>query len=93
MHGVFEFHVEDILSDLLDASYFDQNFMWLLARRIFHDEDLVGRKFFGQKGRLAISPRRRNCLKPAFLEYYGSNYTDFSKAVNSINNEVKSLKR
>lgn len=42
MHGVFEFHVEDILSDLLDASYFDQNFMWLLARRIFHDEDLVG---------------------------------------------------
>lgn len=58
------------------------------SRRIFHDEDLVGRKFFGQKGRLAISPRRRNCLKPALLEYYGSNYTDFSKAVNSINNEV-----
>lgn len=40
-----------------------------------------------------ISPRRRNCLKPTLLEYYGSNYTDFSKAVNSINNEVKSLQR
>lgn len=93
MHGVFEFHVEDNLSDLWDASYFDQKFMWLLARRIFHDEDLVGRKVFGQKGRLAISPRRRNCLKPALPEYYGSNYTDFSKAVNSINNEVKSLQR
>lgn len=92
--GDFEFRVRrDILSDLKDASCSDGNFMWLLARRIFHDDELVGRNFFGRKGRLAISPRRRNCLKAAFLEYCGSNYADFTKAVNSINNGIRSLRR
>lgn len=94
VYGDFEFRVRrDILSDLKEASCSDGNFMWLLAKRLFHDEELVGRNFFGRKGRLAISPRRRNCLKSAFLEHCGSNYADFTKAVNSINNGIRSLRR
>lgn len=60
VYGDFEFHVRrDILSDLKEASCSDGNFMWLLAKRLFYDEELVGRNYFARRGRLAISPRRR----------------------------------
>ena len=94
IHGDFEFRVRrDILADLKDASCSDGNFMWLVTRRIFTDEELIGRNFFGRKGRPPLSPRRRNCLRAAFLECCGTSYAEFTKSVNSINNGIRSLRR
>ena len=94
VQGDFEFRVRrDILADLKDASCSDGNFLWLVARRIYSSEELIGRNFFGRKGRPPLSPRRRNCLKAAFLECCGSSYMDFTKAVNSVNNGIRSLRR
>ena len=94
VHVDFEFRVRrDILADLKDASCSDGNFMWLVTRRIFTDEELIGRNFFGRKGRPPLSPRRRNCLRAAFLECCGTSYAEFTKSVNSINNGIRSLRR
>lgn len=89
VYGDFAFRVRGyILSNLKEASCSDGNFMWLLAKMIFNDEELVCRNFFCRKGRLAISPRRRNCLKAAFLEYSGSNYANLTKVVTASTMEL-----
>lgn len=92
VYGDFEFCVRrDILFDFKEVFCLDGNFMWFLVKRFFYDEELVGRNFFGWKGRLVIFLRRRNCLKFVFFEYCGLNYVDFIKVVNSINNGIRLL--
>ena len=92
VQGDFEFRVRrDILSGLKDASCSDGNFLWLVARRIYSSEDMMGRNFFGREERPPLSPRRRNCLKAAFLECCGSSYMDFTKDANNVNKGIRSL--
>lgn len=92
VYGDFEFCVRrDILFDFKEVLCLDGNFMWFLVKRFFYDEELVGRNFFGWKGRLVIFLRRRNCLKFVFFVYCGLNYVDFIKVVNSINNGIRLL--
>ena len=88
--GNIEFRIRrDILADVKSKSCSNGNFLWMLTRQIYHDEELIGRNFFGRKGRKPISPRRKKCLKAAFLDSCGTSYKDFTKAVSSINNGIR----
>ena len=67
--GNIEFRIRrDILADVKSKSCSNVNFLWMLTRQIYHDEELIGCNFFGRKGRKPISPRRKKCLKAAFLD-------------------------
>ncbi|XP_061191719.1 uncharacterized protein LOC133199937 [Saccostrea echinata] len=83
----------DILADVQTSACSDGNFLWLLTRKLFHDHELRGKNFFGRKGRPPISPRRSKCLKHAYIECCGTSYKEFTKAVSSINNGIRSLSR
>ncbi|XP_062612437.1 uncharacterized protein LOC134274201 [Saccostrea cucullata] len=92
--GEFQFRMRrDVLADVKTGACSDGNFLWLLTRKLFHDHELRGKNFFGRKGRPAISPRRSKCLKHAYIECCGTSYKEFTKAVSSINNGIRSLSR
>ncbi|XP_062599176.1 uncharacterized protein LOC134260608 [Saccostrea cucullata] len=92
--GDFEFRIRrDILADVKSTACSDGNFMWILTRKLFREDELVERNFFGRKGRKPISPRRKRALTHAYIASCGTSYKEFTKAVNSINNGIRSLGR
>jgi hypothetical protein len=92
--GDLDFRIRrDVIFDTKARACSDGNFMWLLTKLLFREEELIGRNFFGRKGRKPLSPRRKKCLKHAYMVACGTNYKDFTKAINSVNNGIRSLGR
>lgn len=49
----------DVLMEIKDRFCFDGNFLLNIVRRIFKEEELEGKNYFGRKGRFGISFRRK----------------------------------
>ncbi|KAK3105066.1 hypothetical protein FSP39_016531 [Pinctada imbricata] len=92
--GKYEFRIRrETLARLKSSSCSDGNFLWSVTRKIFRTDELVGKNFFGRKGRDPLSPRRVHALKHAYVDFCGSDYKAFTTAVCSINNGIRSLNR
>ena len=93
--GLFEFRIQDSLVwDARGDSVNSGNFMWHLTQKIYRQEEMMGKNFYGKRqNKSNLSPRRRHALVHAFVDQYGDDKTELSNAVASVNSGLRYITR
>ncbi|XP_062622053.1 uncharacterized protein LOC134283555 [Saccostrea cucullata] len=92
--GRLEFRIRrDVLEKLKGSSCSEGNFMWNVAKTVYHDWELRGRNVFGRKSRDPLSPRRVHLMEHIYIDYCGDDFDAYVKAMGAINSGIRSISR
>ena len=78
--------VRTTMSDSVSA----RNFGWNLVKMLFSPQEIIGRNFWGNKGKIPLSPRRRHAIEHAIIDTYGQE--NLQTCITGINTGIRNFR-
>ncbi len=69
------------------------NFAWSMAKTVYQTNELIGRNYYGNKGKEALSPRRLHAISHAVDDMYGIGADNIKTTVNAMNTGIRNITR
>ncbi|CAC5363355.1 unnamed protein product [Mytilus coruscus] len=80
----------DKVRTIMTDSVSPRNFGWNLVKMLFSPQEIIGRNFWGNKGKIPLSPRRRHAIEHAIIDTYGQE--NLQTCITGINTGIRNFR-